>query len=173
MVSCSYRRRILICQAFLSFLISLGLWVGGCAKSPQILESTSPKIIFFKTSEFQFYDTGFVKKYPNKTALEIFNAGNLLLDFSVFKNQICLNGQCYSPLSLIRNFFKNDALAGLDFEAILLGKEIFQGKNKIQNAKGFSQKLSFQENVIFYQVSQDKIVFRDEKSGFILEISNL
>ena len=166
MVSRFNWRRILI--AFSAILL-----FGGCASRPQNLTKSTPKVVFFSTNAFKFYDTGFIKEYPNKTSLQIFNAGVLLLDFSVNKNRVCINDDCYAKESVIRKFFQNDSLNALDFRDILLGKVIFEGKNLQKNSNGFTQNINFGNSKITYKVNSDSIFFKENKSKFTLEITNI
>ena len=106
-------------RKFLIFLLLVVL--GGCAKPSLSLEKTTPKIIFFSTKDFRFYDAGLIKSYSNgDISLEIFNVGHLLLEVLVFKNRICLNQQCYAKNTITRKLFGNDGLLELDFKAIFI-----------------------------------------------------
>ena len=68
--------------------------LGGCAKPSLSLEKTTPKIIFFSTKDFRFYDAGLIKSYSNgDISLEIFNAGHLLLEFLFALNSFYLHPQ--------------------------------------------------------------------------------
>lgn len=169
MVSYFNRRRILI-TLLLSFTLLIVL---GCAKHNPKLQQTTPRIIFFSTKDFQFYDTGFIRVLPNKTALEIFNAGHLLFSLSSFKNKICLNQQCYAKDTLIRKYFGDDSLKELDFGFLLQGKEIFLGENKVLLKDGFSQIIKRGNLEIYYEVSKEGIFFEEKKNKFILKIENL
>lgn len=148
--------------------------VGGCMKAPSNLEQTIPKIIFFSTKDFKFYDTGFIKTYANgDISLEIFNVGHLLLRFLVFQDRICINQQCYAKASAVRQFFGNDAMRGIDFSEILQGKEIFGGKNKENLKNGYEQKLQIGSSKIVYQVTDKQIYFKENTSGFTLIVTEL
>ncbi len=159
-------------RKFLIFLLLIGL--GGCAKIPPSLEKTTPKIIFFATKDFRFYDTGLVKSYSNgDMALEIFNAGHLLLEFFISQNRVCFNRQCYAKDSLIRKLFGNDGLLELDFKAILEGREILGGKNKRVLKEGFEQRINDGNNQVIYEVGASEISLRELKSGFSLVIKGM
>ncbi|TLD85740.1 hypothetical protein [Helicobacter sp. MIT 05-5294] len=147
----------------------------GCAKTPQNIQNSTSKTIFFSTKDFRFYDLGFVKTYPNHTTLEIFNAGVLLLQLECFKNKICLNQNCYSKDSFMRRLFGNDDFNDLDFNAVLLGKEIFFGQNKQTKTDGFIQNITRGNSTLHYQTQSDSIVLRlqnaESQTKFALEIS--
>ena len=159
-------------RKFLIFLLLVVL--GGCAKPSLSLEKTTPKIIFFSTKDFRFYDAGLIKSYSNgDISLEIFNAGHLLLEFLVFKNRICLNQQCYAKNTITRKLFGNDGLLELDFKAILEGKEILGGKNKAVFNEGYEQRINDINYQITYQVTAQMISFKERNSGFTLIISGI
>ena len=159
-------------RKFLIFLLLVVL--GGCAKPSLSLEKTTPKIIFFSTKDFRFYDVGLIKSYSNgDISLEIFNAGHLLLEFLVFKNRICLNQQCYAKNTITRKLFGNDGLLELDFKAILEGKEILGGKNKVVFNEGYEQRINDINYQITYQVTAQMISFKEFNSGFTLIISGI
>ena len=159
-------------RKFLIFLLLVVL--GGCAKPSLSLEKTTPKIIFFSTKDFRFYDVGLIKSYSNgDISLEIFNAGHLLLEFLVFKNRICLNQQCYAKNTITRKLFGNDGLLELDFKAILEGKEILGGKNKAVFNEGYEQRINDINYQITYQVTAQMISFKELNSGFTLIISGI
>ncbi|MCI2236339.1 MULTISPECIES: hypothetical protein [Helicobacter] len=159
-------------RKFLIFLLLVVL--GGCAKPSLSLEKTTPKIIFFSTKDFRFYDAGLIKSYSNgDISLEIFNAGHLLLEFLVFKNRICLNQQCYAKNTITRKLFGNDGLLELDFKAILEGKEILGGKNKVVFNEGYEQRINDINYQITYQVTAQMISFKELNSGFTLIISGI
>ena len=159
-------------RKFLIFLLLVVL--GGCAKPSLSLEKTTPKIIFFSTKDFRFYDAGLIKSYSNgDISLDIFNAGHLLLEFLVFKNRICLNQQCYAKNTITRKLFGNDGLLELDFKAILEGKEILGGKNKAVFNEGYEQRINDINYQITYQVTAQMISFKELNSGFTLIISGI
>ncbi|WP_104722701.1 hypothetical protein [Helicobacter mesocricetorum] len=166
MVSYFNRRRVLV-ALLLSFAFLIVL---GCAKYSPKLQQTTPKIIFFATKDFRFYDTGFIKVSPNQTALEIFNTGHLLLSFLSFKNTICLNQQCYAKDTVIRRYFGDDSLKELDFQLLLQGKEIFLGENKMPLEDGFYQMIKRGNLEIHYKVSKEGIFFEEKKNKFVLRI---
>ena len=169
MVSYFNRRRILTILLFsFGFLIVLG-----CAKHSPKLQQITPKIIFFSTKDFRFYDTGFIKVLPNETTLEVFNTGHLLFSLSSFKNKICLNQQCYAKDTIIRKYFGDDSLRGLDFRLLLQGKEIFLGENKVLLENGFYQTIKRGNLEIYYEVSKEEIFFEERENKFILKIENL
>ena len=91
----------------------------------------------------------------------------------VFKNRICLNQQCYAKNTITRKLFGNDGLLELDFKAILEGKEILGGKNKVVFNEGYEQRINDINYQITYQVTAQMISFKELNSGFTLIISGI
>lgn len=118
-------RRTILSLAFLGLTLFV---VFGCAKTPQNIQNSTSKTIFFSTKDFKFYDLGFIKTYPNHTTLEIFNAGVLLLQMECYANKVCLNQTCYSKDSFMRRLLGDSHFDDLDLQAVLLGNEIFFGQ---------------------------------------------
>lgn len=68
------------------FLI-LVLFLGGCAlKQPVQSESA---IILIKTPNMKFYDKGFIRHYANHIQVEIFSAGQAVLQLKIYEDRIC------------------------------------------------------------------------------------
>ncbi|WP_273213307.1 hypothetical protein [Helicobacter rodentium] len=164
-------RRTILKLAF--FCLSLFV-VFGCAKTPQKLQNSTSKTIFFSTKDFKFYDLGFIKDYPDHTTLEIFNAGNLLLQMECFNNKVCLNQTCYSKESFMRRLLGENTFSDLDLRATLLGNEIFLGQNKQINSSGFTQNIKRGNSLLNYQVLSDSITLHiqnmQSKAKFTLKI---
>lgn len=151
------------------------LFAFGCAKAPSALQNSTTKTIFFSTKDFRFYDLGFIKTFTNHTSLEIFNAGAVLLKMDCYKDKICLNTKCYAKDSVMRNFFGNDAFRGLDFQAVLKGREIFNGENKVRIQNGFLQKITKEGLELNYTSTQNSIALEiknlQKKTIFSLQIN--
>ena len=74
---------------------------------------------------------------------------------------------------MVRQFFGNDAMRGIDFSEILQGREIFGGKNKKNLKNGYEQKLQIGSSKIVYQVTDKQIYFKENTSGFTLIVTEL
>lgn len=167
-------RRTILRLAFSCLVLFVVL---GCAKTPQKIQDSVSKTIFFSTKDFRFYDLGFIKTYPHHTTLEIFNAGTLLLQMECYKHKVCLNQTCYAKESFNRRLFGEDTFDDLDFRAVLLGEEIFFGQNKQTNSRGFTQTIKRGNSQLHYQVKEDSILLQiqnpQSKMKFALEINAL
>jgi len=69
---------------FLFFIIFTFL---GCFESKPIVSKSS--IVIFKTPSLKFYDKGFITKYNNKINLQVYSAGQVGLDLTIYKDQVC------------------------------------------------------------------------------------
>ena len=69
------------------FLPLLILFLIGCAtKKPIVSQSAT---ILLKTPTMKFYDKGFITKYNDYTQLQIYAAGQKVLDLSLYEDQVC------------------------------------------------------------------------------------
>lgn len=59
----------------------------GCAMKQVKLEQSAT--IVLKTPKLKFYDQGFITKYDDHIDLQIFNAGKLVLNLSIYENRVC------------------------------------------------------------------------------------
>lgn len=75
----------------------------------------------------------------------------------------------------MRNFFGNDAFRGLDFQAVLKGREIFNGENKVRIQNGFLQKITKEGLELNYTSTQNSIALEiknlQKKTIFSLQIN--
>lgn len=63
------------------------LFMTGCAlKAPVKSQSAT---ILMKTPVMKFYDKGFITKYDDYTQVQIYSAGQTVLDLRIYENQIC------------------------------------------------------------------------------------
>lgn len=72
-------------KKLLTFLLLL--FMTGCAlKAPVKSQSAT---ILMKTPAMKFYDKGFITKYDTYTQVQIYSAGQTVLDLKMYDNQIC------------------------------------------------------------------------------------
>lgn len=69
------------------YLLLVILFFSSCSIN-QPIKSQSATILI-KTNSMKFYDNGFIKKFPNYTNVQIYSAGQVVLDLSLYDNQIC------------------------------------------------------------------------------------
>lgn len=69
------------------FPLFLLLLLIGCASKVPVQSQSAT--ILIKTPKMKFYDKGFITKYKNYTQVQIYSAGQIVLDLSLYNNQIC------------------------------------------------------------------------------------
>jgi hypothetical protein len=50
---------------------------------------TKSAVILIKTPTMRYYDSGFITKFSDHIELQIYNAGNSILELKIYKDQIC------------------------------------------------------------------------------------
>lgn len=70
-----------------SLIVILVFIVTGCAVKQPI--SSKSSIVIFKTPSLKFYDKGFITKYEDNIHLQIYSAGNIVLDLKIYKDEVC------------------------------------------------------------------------------------
>lgn len=73
--------RIVLSAIFLMFLLT------SCAIKEPLISSSAT--ILIKTPTMKFYDKGFISKYPYYTHVQIFQAGQTILDLKVYDDRVC------------------------------------------------------------------------------------
>lgn len=148
------------------------LFLTGCVTKPQITKSES-KLILFKTPKIKFYDTGFVKEHANGILMQIYASGQALVEIQSDEEYICMNGGCTSKDSFTQEYLSRYYPSGL-FENVLLGRDIFRGKNRTETEEGTQQKIREQDHYdIVYSRSTKVISFKDEVNGIVIRLKSL
>lgn len=70
----------------LTFL-TIMIFFTACATKQPVL--TSSATILFKTPKMKFYDKGFINKFSDFTQVQIFTAGQVVLDMKIFDDRVC------------------------------------------------------------------------------------
>ena len=68
-------------------LFSLLILFTGCIHKQPVFEKSAT--ILIKTPTMKFYDKGFVTHYQDHTHLQIYNAGQSVLELKIYKDKIC------------------------------------------------------------------------------------
>lgn len=53
------------------------------------VKKTSSATILIKTPNMKFYDKGFINEFDNYVQVQIYSAGNTVLDLKIYENRIC------------------------------------------------------------------------------------
>ncbi len=96
------------------FILSF-LFIGCATKEPIVSQSAT---ILIKTPTMKFYDKGFITSYDNYTQIQIYSAGQTVLDLMLYTNRICKSTfECENSKSFNEKFlhtsYKDDFLKEL------------------------------------------------------------
>ena len=86
------------------------LFLGCIQKQPIISQSAT---IVFKTPLMKFYDKGFVTQYDDYIQLQIYNAGAIVLDLKMYKDEVCrgmlqcMSNKEFNKIYLNKNYDEN------------------------------------------------------------------
>ncbi len=149
------------------FLIGV-LFLSAC--SVKNYEHTSSKIIIIKSPKIKFADLGYIRNSDNSIELELFSAGNVI-EKIVINHLICVSAGCMSKSGFNSDYLDNSYPKDL-LQNILLGKEIYEGKNRVTTVNGFTQKIVSKDVDISYKVSLNQIFFKDRKNRIIFKIKD-
>lgn len=103
------------------FLFFAALFLIGCAPKKPILSQSAT--ILLKTPSMKFYDKGFITKYNDHTQLQIYAAGQKVLDLSLYEHQVCQSTfECMDNATFNQNYL-NSSYAPTFFKTLLEKEE--------------------------------------------------
>ena len=150
-------------------LLLLGLLTACVGIKPKKEESA---FIVLKTPKIKYADMGFVTASPSDVKVEIYGAGQPLMNLEIGGLNICMSKfECMDKMTFNEKIL-NGAYDKNLLENIFRGEPIFKGKNIEKNRDGsFSQKLT-KEGVydISYIVNQKERVFRDKLNKILIKV---
>jgi hypothetical protein len=142
----------------------------GCA--PKIsYESSQAYYIMIKNSKIAIADTGFIKKNANTINLQVFSASAPLLELTISEN-ICIGSWCQDWESFNEEFFGTSHYKTF-INKLLDFQPIYNKKNMIKIANGFSQKIKTDKYDIEYRVKNDTLYFKDSKNRVLIKLKKL
>lgn len=143
-----------------------GLLLGGCAmKKP---EHSQAYVVVFKTPQWRFADTGYIRTGEGVAELEVFEAGQRVLRLQV-ENLVCVEGEgCISKAAFNEKYLSAEYPDDL-FYHLLRGEPIYGAKNLVHTDEGFEQQIGG----IVYRVSAEQIYFRDSLRGIMIKFKRL
>jgi hypothetical protein len=153
----------------LSVIIMMAIFLSysGCSYKRDINKSQS-YLITIKMKNTAFNDLGFLNYGKDYTDLQLFSAGNLVLELTI-SNKICINNHCFDKKDFNTRFLSNsynvDTLSN-----ILNKKPIFSKVGYKKTTNGFMQNIKQNSLVIKYIVSKDKIYFKDFSNHIIIKL---
>jgi hypothetical protein len=133
-------------------------------------EHTQPKIVIIKSPKIKFADLGYIRNSDSAIELELFVAGNAVEKISI-NHLICVSAGCMSRSGFNSEYLDASYPSNL-LQNILLGKEIFDGKNRVEMKDGFKQKIDSKDFEINYRVDHSSIFFKDRKNAIIFKIKD-
>jgi len=151
------------------FLLPLLLLLSACSiKNYEINQS---KIIIIKSPKIKFADLGYVRHSGKSLAIELFVAGKAIEKIEI-NHLICVSAGCMSKQGFnedyLSPYYPNDIL-----QNIILGREIYNGKNRIDNKESFTQVIQTQNVNIKYKVTPNATFFKDKANGIIFKIKEI
>ncbi|MBE0491573.1 MAG: hypothetical protein IBX44_04935 [Sulfurospirillum sp.] len=153
------------------FFICLILAITGCSVKEKIVVSKAYYILI-KTPRIKIADTGFLTQSETSTKLQIFNATTPLLNLHVTQSQICLEATCMQKSRFYEEFF-----AGVHYDDflddILHLAPLYDGKNLVQLADGFEQKIVLEKSDIYYKIENKNLIFKDIKNDILILFKEL
>ena len=133
-------------------------------------ENTQTKIIIIKSPKIKFADIGYIRNTQNSIELELFIAGNPVEKIAI-NHLICVSEGCMTKSSFNKEYltfsYPDDIL-----QNILLGYEIYEGKDKKKTDDGFEQNIKSKNVDIKYKVDSNTIFFKDKKNKIIFKIKD-
>lgn len=150
------------------YLIALSLLFISC--SVKEYDNTQAKVVIIKSPKIKFADLGYVRNSDKSIELELFIAGKVIEKITI-NHLICTSEGCMSKSGFNGDYLSASYPDGL-LQNIILGREIFDGKNRIETSDGFEQKITSWHVDITYKVSPHAIMFKDIKNNIIFKIKD-
>jgi len=134
-------------------------------------EQIQTKIIIIKSPKIKFADIGYIRNSDKAVELELFFAGQAVEKISV-NYLICTTAGCMSKSGFNEDYL-NAAYPDEIMQNILLGNEIYDGKNRLKTDDGFKQEIKTNNVDIKYSVNSHQIFFKDRKNRIIFKIKDI
>ena len=151
------------------FLVALALFFSAC--SIKNYEQTSSKIIIIKSPKIKFADLGYIRNSDKALELELFLAGKAIKKIQI-NHLVCVDEGCMSKSSFNDEYLSASYPDEL-LQNVLLGLEIYNGKNRVKTANGFEQKIKNKNIDIKYSVTPSVTTFKDRKNRIIFKIKEI
>ena len=140
------------------------------ACSIKTYEHTQAKVFIIKSPKIKFSDLGYIRNTDTALELELFMAGNPVEKITI-NHLICTSEGCMSKGGFNEDYLHSSYPDEI-LQNILLGKEIYNGKNKTKTADGFTQKIRNLHVDISYTVNLHVVFFKDRKNRIIFKIKD-
>lgn len=144
------------------------LFFAGC--STKNYEFTQTKIVIIKSPKLKFADVGYLRNSEKSIELEIFVAGTAVEKIAI-NHVICVRDGCMSKRSFNEEYLHSTYPEDI-LQNVLLGKAIYDGKNKVKTDDGFEQNIQNADVNISYKVNASTIFFKDKKNVILLKLKD-
>jgi len=148
------------------FTLWVSLLLAGCAMHRPV--HSASYIVVFKTPQWRFADTGFIRKDGGVAELEVFEAGQRILRLQV-GHLVCVEGEgCLSKSAFNEKYLSASYPDDL-FYHLLRGEPVMDSANLVRTDGGFEQRIGS----ILYRVSASQIYFKDFERGILIKFKRL
>ncbi len=134
-------------------------------------EQTQAKVIIIKSPKIKFSDLGYIRNTDKILELELFMAGTAVEKITI-NHLICTSEGCMSKSGFNYDYLNSSYPDDL-LQNILLGNEIYEGKNRVKTTDGFEQNINSVDVNIKYRVDSKVIFFKDKKNRIIFKIKEM
>ncbi|NDJ26660.1 hypothetical protein DMB95_02530 [Campylobacter sp. MIT 12-8780] len=132
---------------------------------------SEPVYVSLKVQGLRNADFGFLYEKQKGVSLELYKLAQVLLRLKI-EDKICLEQACFEKKAFNQRYL-GQAYYDDFLEDILRFKPLFEGKNLVQNACGFSQNLQGVNYDISYQVCDKEMLFIEKKNNIRLSIKKV
>jgi len=145
------------------------IFINAC--SIKELEKQESAFIVIKTATMKYADMGFITSSASKVKVEIYAAGQPLMNFEINGMNVCMSTfKCMDKESfnkkVLSEVYPDDLL-----ENIFRAKPIFNKKNLEEISGGFKQKITEEKLYdISYSVVSGERVFRDTINKILIKV---
>jgi len=143
--------------------------LSGC--SIKNYEHTEAKIITIKSPKLRFSDIGYIRHTKKAIELELFVVGHVYQRIHI-NHLICVNEGCMSKSSFNAEYLSASYPSSL-LQNVILGREIYNGKNSLKKDDGFIQSIKNSDVDIKYSVNSHRIYFKDRKNHILIKIKDI
>ncbi|MBU0632014.1 hypothetical protein KKA17_05155 [bacterium] len=150
------------------FLLPILFLLAGC--SIKNYEINEPKIIVIKSSQLKYADLGYIRSSGTALKIDLYEMGNLAKSIEI-NNMICVDDGCMLKSSFNEKYLNENYPSDI-LENVILGREIYNGKNLKKLSDGFVQDIKDEYVDIHYEVKNKEIKFKDRKNAILMKISS-
>lgn len=152
------------------FTLWASLLLGGCAMKD--LGQTRACMVVFKTPQWRFADTGFVRKDADTVELEVFEAGQRLMRVQI-GDQVCVEDTGCMSKTAFNEAYLNAAYPDDLLYHVLRGEPIHSGIDVRQTGDGYMQRFRRDAYEIDYTVTYRTIEFNDVQNGIMIKLKEI